>query len=111
MPNPLFIAVARLITKFSPAQEGILRLYVHYKRSQRNPDAAPQTQALARVIQNELQLVVKDEKILKTLAVNMQLQLQTQRYSEDYFGELALWIVAIRNTQAAPAVALPVPNS
>jgi hypothetical protein len=100
MPNTLFIAVARLITKFSPSQEGILRLYVHYKRSQRaNAQIDHQAQALAHVIQNELQLVVKDENILKALATSMQVQIQNCRHNEEYFGELASWIVALRRTQ------------
>jgi hypothetical protein len=100
MANTLLVAVARLITKFSPSQEGILRLYVHYKRTQRgNGHIDPQAEALAHIIQNELQLVVKDETVLKALATNMHKQIQNARHNEEYFGELASWIVTLRHSQ------------
>jgi hypothetical protein len=94
--KPIVVAVAKLVTKLSPAEEGILRLYAYYKRSQRNSSTNRMAEQLAPVIKSELQLLIQSESALRLLAVAMQRQIGSKQYSEDYFMELALWITRLK---------------
>ncbi len=93
--KPLLVAVARLITKLSAPEQGVLRLYTYYKRSRRHPIPATTAEQLAGVIRSELQLLTRSEAGVRRLAMAMQHQIRMKKYSEDYFVELAVWITRL----------------
>jgi hypothetical protein len=93
--KPILVAVAKLITKLSPAEEGILRLYTYYKRSQRHPSTNSMADHLAPIIKSELQLLIRSESAVRLLAVAMHHRIGSKQYSEDYFIELAIWITSL----------------
>ena len=94
--KPILVAVAKLITKLSPSEEGILRLYAYYKRSQRHATTSGMAEQIALFIKSELQLLTRSESSVRLLAVAMHHQIGTKQYSEDYFVELAVWITSLR---------------
>jgi hypothetical protein len=94
--KPLLFAVAKLVTKLSPSEEGVLRLYAYYKRSQRHLTTSTMAQQLAQVIKSELQLLARSDSSIRLLAVAIHHRIGTKQYSEDYFVELAVWITTAR---------------
>ena len=96
--KPLLFAVAKLVTKLSPSEEGILRLYAYYKRSQRRSTTSTTAQQLSQVIKSELQLIARSDSTIRLLAVAIHHRIGTKQYNEDYFVELAVWITGARAT-------------
>lgn len=94
--SPILVAITKLVTRFSPAEEGILRLYAYYKRMQRTKPNGAIPDDLAHAIQGELHLLLKDDTVVRLLARSIYYRLTTEGYKEDYFVELATWIVKLR---------------
>ncbi len=96
--SPVLSAIAKLVTRLSPAEEGILRLYAYYKRMQRSTPNGTIPIDLAHAIQGELHLLLRDDIMLRLLARSIHHRLTHEGYQEDYFVELANWIVQLRRT-------------
>ena len=94
--SPVLSAIAKLVTKFSPAEEGILRLYAYYKRMQRTTPNGTIPNDLARAIKSELHVMMGDEVMVRLLARRIHHRMTHEGYREDYFVELANWIVQLR---------------
>jgi hypothetical protein len=94
--KPLLFAVAKLVTKLSPSEEGVLRLYTYYKRSQRRPATSTMAQQLAQFIKSELQLLARSDSAIRLLAVAIHHRIGTKQFNEDFFVELAVWITTAR---------------
>jgi hypothetical protein len=98
--KPLLVVVAKLVTKPSPSEEGILRLYAYYKRSQRRTATSTMADQLALVIKSELDLLVRSDHSIRHLAVAIYHRMGTAQYCEDYFVDLAVWITTAKTQRA-----------